>query len=146
VPAEIAPPELAQLVDFAERPRVEDWSLRAALVRYAQPQPQRAGDILDNIRRIDFALGKQTATLEREGPALWAALDDDENADDLLVGVLRCARQLDALGERLAVWASEYPDARPDDEVDRVVRDVAGALDALGVPREERPPGPRNRG
>jgi hypothetical protein len=146
VPPEISPPQLAKLVDFAERPRTEDWSLRAALVRYAQPQPQRASDILDDLRRVDFALAKQSTVLERDGPALWNALNDGGDADPYVVGVLRCARQLDGLGEILAEWAVAYPDARPDGEVDRIVRNVADELDALGVPREERPPGPRNRG
>ena len=35
VPAEVEPAELAQLLDFAECPHTENWSLRAALVRYA---------------------------------------------------------------------------------------------------------------
>jgi hypothetical protein len=146
VRADIAPPKLAQLVDFAERPRLDDWSLRAALVRYAQPQPQRASDILDNIRRVDFALAKQSRMLEREGPALWDALHRKGDADPYVVGVLGCAQALDDLGEILSAWAVAYPDARPDADVDRVVQRVTKELDKLGVPREERPPGPRNRG
>ena len=49
---EVSPPELAALLDYAERPRVDDWSLRAALTRYAQPQPQRASDLIEVMRRV----------------------------------------------------------------------------------------------
>jgi hypothetical protein len=147
MPPEIEPPELARLVDYAERPRTRDWSLRSALVRYAQPEPQRVNDILELVRRVDATLGKHTAELDRDGPALWQAVaDGGDGPDAYVVGVLRAARELDALGEVLATWAVDRAGNRPDDEVDRVVADVAQRLDALGVPREERPPGPRNRG
>jgi hypothetical protein len=146
VPAEIEPPELARLVDFAERPRVRDWSLRSALVRYAQPEPQRVNDILDVVRRVDAALAKNARALDKKGRELWNALEQDtDEADRYVVGVLRAARELDALGEVLAVWAVDRAGERPNADVDRVVADVAQRLDALGVPREERPPGPRNR-
>jgi hypothetical protein len=141
---EIKPPELAQLIDYAERPRAQDWSLRAALVRYGEFEPQRTSDILDVVRRVDFALGKQNKNLEHEGPALWDALDGE--GDSQLVGVLRAARDLDGLGDTMVKWAVDYRKRRPDKEVDRVVASVAQQLDALGVPVEERPPGPRNRG
>jgi hypothetical protein len=147
MPAEIEPPELARLVDFAERPRIRDWSLRSALVRYAQPEPQRVNDILELVRRIDAALGKNASALDRDGPAFWNALEKvGAEPDAYVVGVLRAARELDALGEVLATWAVDRAGDRPNADVDRVVADVARRLDALGVPREERPPGPRNRG
>lgn len=147
MPAEIRPPELASLVDFAERPRTRDWSLRSALVRYAQPEPQRVNDILELVRRVDAALGKNTSKLDRDGPAFWDALEHDASEPDAyVVGVLHAARELDALGETLATWAVDRAGERPNTDVDRVVADVARRLDALGVPREERPPGPRNRG
>jgi hypothetical protein len=143
--AEIEPRALAELVDFAERPRVDDWSLRAALVRYAQPEPQRVNDILDLVRRTDWALGKQSATLAREGADLWAALENGDTSSEL-VELLRAAQVLDGLGDVLATWAVDRAGDRPDTEVDRVTADVAQRLDALGVPQQERPPGPRNRG
>ena len=149
MPAEIAPPELALLVDFAERPRVQEWSLRAALVRYAQPEPQRVSDILDVVRRIEWVLGKQSGALERDGDAYWSALvNGGDGPNAFLVGVLRAAQAVDDVGDVLARWAVDREGhERPDASVDRVVGDVAQALDALGVPREEaRPPGPRNRG
>ena len=147
MPPEIEPPELARLVDFAERSRTEDWSLRSALVRYAQPEPQRVNDVLELVRRVDAALGKNAAALTKNGPAFWNALEHDGEAPDpYVVGVLCAARDLDALGEVLAGWAVDRAGDRPNGDVDRVVADVAQQLDALGVPREERPPGPRNRG
>jgi hypothetical protein len=145
---DVAPPELARLLDFAERPRVDDWSLRAALVRYAQPQPQRVNDLLDLVRRTEWALGKQGKRFERDGERLWSALEGGgPTGDDAqVVGLLRVARELDRLGDALATWAVDISRARPDDDVDRVMDDVEQQLDALGVPREERPPPPRSRG
>jgi len=147
MPAEIEPPELARLVDFAERPRTRDWTLRSALVRYAQPEPQRVNDVLELVRRVDAALGKSAAKLGRDGPAFWDALEQDGSGpDEYVVGVLHEARKLDSLGDVLATWAIDRAGERPNADVDRVVADVAKRLDALGVPREERPPGLRNRG
>lgn len=148
MPAEIEPPELARLVDYAERPRTEDWSLRAALTRYAQPQPQRVSDILDLVRRIEFAIRPQLKALERDGQTYWQAVQsaDGASAADLVVGLLRAMAELDRLGEVLAAWAVD-PAAgeRPDHTVDAVTADVARRLDELGVPREQRQR-PRPRG
>ena len=148
MPAELDPPELARLVDFSERSRTNDWSLRAALVRYAQPEPQRVNDLLDVVRRTEFALSKHRARLERAGAQLWAALEHgDGDADDAdVLGLLRVAREIDRLGEVLAQWAVDINQPRPDEEVDTVIDDVGNQLDVLGVPQQERPPGPRNRG
>jgi hypothetical protein len=149
VPAEIEPPALAQLVDFAERPHTEDWSLRAALVRYAQPQPQRVNDVLDLVRRTEWALGQHAALFQREGAALWQALEDDTSPDDArqahVVDLLRVARELDRLGDVLAKWAVDISGDRPDAVVDAAIADVATHLDELGVPHEQRPPPPRGR-
>ncbi len=144
VPAEIEPPELARLVDFSERARTDDWSLRSALVRYAQPQPQRVNDILDLVRRVEWALGKQSKRVERDGEDLWRALESGAGGDEL-VALLRAAQELDALGDDVVAWAVDRTGASPDARVDAVVADVGGRLDALGIPHEERP-GPRNRG
>jgi hypothetical protein len=144
VPAEIEPPGLAQLVDFSERPRTDDWSLRSALVRYAVPQPQRVNDILVHVRRLEWALGKQSKRLDREGADLWRALESGDDGDELVV-LLRAARELDRLGDVIVAWAVDRTGPAPDAEVDAVVADVGARLDAAGVPYEERP-GPRNRG
>jgi hypothetical protein len=147
VPWDVQPDELARLLDYAERPRVDDWSLRAALTRYAQPQPQRVSDVLDHVRRIEFALGSYRKTIESEGPDLWQAVKtSDDTAGDRLVGMLRAMVELDRLGDVLATWAADPSShERPDDPVDLAVADVGRRLDALGIPREERPP-PTARG
>ena len=104
-------------LDFTERPRPpEGWSLRAALTRYAQGQPQRVANLLEVVRRIQFGQGKVDADLQP------------------------CIARIDVVADALAVWAADPWHAhRPDDEVDAVIVAVAGELDALGVPVEERP-------
>jgi hypothetical protein len=143
VPVDVEPPALARLLDFAERPRGANWSLRAALVRYAQPQPERVSEILDLVRRIEGALRPHGKRLERDGQAFWDALQapagsdssSDANAD--LIELLRTITALDDLGDVLASWAVDIAGQRPDAEVERVIATVAQRLDALGVPREE---------
>ena len=58
-------PDGPHLVDYAESSRVGDWSLRSALVRFAQPEPMRAGAVLELIRRTDGALKPHRRRLER---------------------------------------------------------------------------------
>lgn len=111
--------------DYTERPRPPDgWSLRAALTRYAQGQPQRVADLLEVVRRIQFGAGK---------------VDGD---------VQPCIDELDRVADLLAVWAADpWVAHRPDAEVDAAIASVTGQLDALGVPVEERPArAPRGRG
>lgn len=147
--ADIEPAALARLLDFAERPRVQDWSLRAALVRYSSPAPQRVNDMLDLVRRIEWALGQHAAVIARDGDELWNALDDGAAASEELASVvelLRAARELDSLGDVLAAWAVDISGDRPDAAVDAVIADVGERLERLGVPREERPRPPRQRG
>jgi hypothetical protein len=142
------PAELAALIAFAERPRIGDWSLRAALTRYAQPQPQRVSDVLDLVRRIEFAMGAHQAAVADDGPALWRALESDDAASssNQIVGLLRAIVELDQLGDVLAAWAAAPTTERPDAAVDAAIADVARRLDDLGVAREERQPPSRRRG
>ena len=143
MPAEVEPAELAKLLDAAERPRVHGWSLRAALTRYAQPQPQRASDVIELLRRIESALHPHSNLLERDGHAMWQGLrseDDPEDVDSFVLQVLRALVELDRVGDALAGWAVERAGERPDAMVDAVVADVTRRLEALGVQREERPP------
>jgi hypothetical protein len=150
VVVQVAPEELAQLLDAAERPRAGGWSFRAAMVRYAQPEPQRASAVIELLRRIEFALHPQQKRLEKEGVELWAGLSSDEDNADAVVGILAALVELDHLGDELATWAVDARGARPDERVDDVVADVARRLDALGVAREDRenrrPPPGRRRG
>jgi hypothetical protein len=111
--------------DYTERPRPPaGWSLRSALTRYAQGQPQRVSDLLEVVRRIQFGASKVDADLQP------------------------CIAEIEAVADLLAVWAADpWVAYRPDAEVDAVISSVAAQLDALGVPVEERPPRPpRGRG
>ncbi len=123
--------------------------MRAALVRYAQPQPRRVNDLLDLVRRTEFALGQHAAVLQRDGTALWEALDggavpsDERQAH--VVDLLRVAMELDRIGDVLAGWAVDISVDRPDAAVDAAIETVGSRLDELGVPHEERSP-PRQRG
>jgi hypothetical protein len=146
VPADVHPPALAALLDAAERPRASGWSLRAALTRYAQPQPQRASDLIELVRRIEAALRPHAGALEARGEALWSALDGGAGGDGddaFLVDLLRALREVDAIADVLATWAVARAGERPDAAVDAAIADVTARLEALGVAREERPPVPR---
>ena len=129
--------ELAALLDVAERPRAGGWSLRAALVRYAQPEPQRSSDLIELVRRIEGALRPR-----------WKALEQGAEPDDRERALLDALRVLDHAGDALASWAVDRATDRPDAAVDEAIVDVTGRLATLGVAREERrpPPGARSRG
>ena len=142
----VQPPELAQLLEFAERSRDGDWSLRAALTRYAQPEPQRVGDLLECVRRVEFAVHPQLKAIERDGATLWEALNDSSADAEPLVGLLRAAAELDRLADDVVAWACDPSQARPDAQVDAVTADVASRLDDLGIPREQRQRPTRSRG
>jgi hypothetical protein len=128
--------DVAPLLDLAERPRAGGWSMRAALTRYAQPQPQRASDVIELVRRIEAAVAPQAKALERDGDAASDGFDG---------ALLEAAAELDRLDDVLAAWAVDRAGARPDGEVDAVVADVTERLDAIGVAREDGPPPPRSR-
>jgi hypothetical protein len=149
VVAELSPPELAQLVDFSERPRTHDWTLRSALVRYAQPQPGRVEAVLDLTRRLEFAIGKHNKVLAKHGDEVWRALESGADGDGSVkevVALLRVAQEIDAAGDILATWAVDRADPQPDAAVDALIVQVAPQLDELGVPHEERVRPPRGRG
>lgn len=111
-------------LDFTERPRPpEGWSLRAALTRYAQGQPQRVADLLEVVRRIQFGLGEVDTDLQP------------------------CIQQIEVVADALAAWAADpWRAHRPDAEVDAVIASVTRQLDSLKVPVEERPTQARRAG
>lgn len=150
MPRDLEPPELQQLVDFAERPRVADWSLRAALVRYAQGQPQRVGDLMEQVRRVEAALQAHRKVFEADGPALWTAVTEGRapvDADQApAVDLLGLVVALDRVGDALATWAVDRVGDPPGAQVDEVTAALATGLDELGVPRESREAPPRGRG
>ena len=141
MPAEVEPPELAALLDYAERPRASGWSLRAALTRYAQPQPQRASDLIESMRRTEFGLPAHLKDVERNGPVVWAALQggDAAGVDEHVLGLLRVLQDLDRVGDVVADWAVERAGERPDGEVEAAAAAASARLDELGVAHEERP-------
>lgn len=102
-----------------------NWSLRAALTRYGQPQPQRASDLIEVLRRIEVALHGRS-----------------EPGEELL----RLIEAVDAAGDELAAWANDTSRERPDARIDAVTAEATAGLDALGVPREEAGRPPRGRG
>lgn len=138
---EVEPPELAALLDYAERPRAAGWSLRAALTRYAQPQPQRASDLIESMRRAEFGLRAHLKDVERNGPAVWAALHDagGGDIDRHVVELLRVLQDLDRVGDVITAWAVDREGERPDREVAAAAAAASARLDDLGVPHEERP-------
>jgi hypothetical protein len=149
---DIQPAELAALVDLAEHPRVGDWSLRSALTRYAQPEPQRVSDLLDLVRRIEAVIGATQKSIEADGPNVWAQLQEalaSPRQATGLVGLLETMVEIDRLGDLLATWAVDPSVTdRPNEEFDAVVADVRERLAALGVPEQQGgpPPGARRRG
>jgi hypothetical protein len=128
--AEIDEPAGRRLVDYAESARDGDWSLRSALVRYAQPEPTRAGAILELVRRTDRVLR----------PDKRLPKPEVVEADATYRAALRGAVALDGLADVLVAWARIAPHDEPNDEVDRVSRQVFEILGAAGIPREEPPP------
>src|SRR3546814_5131972 len=124
-------------------------------MRYAQGNPQRVSDVLDIVRRIEFALHPHSRSLVKEGPTLWEALTagappvepPEPGSTEWVVELLRAMQRLDALADELAAWAQDRTGPRPDNSVDAVVAEVGRRIDELGVPHEERqrPPG-RRRG
>ncbi|MGK2929254.1 MAG: hypothetical protein ACSLFO_06710 [Acidimicrobiales bacterium] len=133
--------DLEAVIDYAERPRVDGWSLRAALVRYAQPEPARAGAVLELVRRTDGALKPHLKRLARDPHLLTLTASDQTGGDDAtVVALLRVALVLDQLGDVLAAWAAARSDDRPDAEIDAMARSAFVMLGDLGVARETRPP------
>lgn len=154
VAAPLSPPELDDLVELAERSRVDDWSLRSALCRYAQPEPARVAAVLTLVRRWEAALHGHIPVLRRDGERYVAALradgpergTDDDTLDATLVGLLRVGTELDRIGEVAAAWAVDRT-GDPGPELDAAAAQVAAELDRLGVPEEEPiPRGMRGRG
>jgi len=118
-------PDGRRLVDHAESSRTGDWSLRSALVRFAQPEPTRAGAVLELIRRTDGALKPHRRRLEAAAAPTHPGLAPDlfEDDDGALVVRADAERSLDAPASDLARAAVRLPDG------DAV---VAAYVDAAG--------------
>lgn len=123
-------PDGPHLVDYAESSRVGDWSLRSALVRFAQPEPTRASAVLELVRRTDGALKPHRRRLEATAAPTSPALDVASfvvHGDE--VSVAADAAVLDARAADLARVLARVPDG------DAV---VAAYAEAEGLPAEER--------
>jgi hypothetical protein len=71
------PDPARSLLNYAEAPHRGDWTLRAALVRLAQPHPVRVGSLLDLMRRLDAPLQHVRRSLERHTVTCDRALTVD---------------------------------------------------------------------
>ncbi len=93
-----------RLVDVAESPRAGGWSLRAALVRFAQPEPALASAVLAEVRRCDAALHPLRRVLERTD-----VVTDDDLAPGTLTGPPTAPRR-DARAADLARVLDRFAD------------------------------------
>jgi hypothetical protein len=156
----------APLVHYAESTREGDWSLRSALVRLAQPEPVRAGAVLELVRRCDASLSAFGSRIENvrvsdlarllhndgelfaevlEGYQAESPLSDEEVA---ALPYLTVAVTLEELAIVLSNWAAAgAADPPPCERVDALCSTAFQQLESLGVPREEQPgpPGRRTR-
>ncbi len=129
-----------RVAGYAESGRTDDWSLRSALVRFAQPEPVRAGAVLELVRRTDGALHPHLRLLESTEVATDPALSAARLADDVRDGLTRDARAVDLArvldrfddGEEIVARYAEI-EGVGDEELGLVpVLRVALVLDDLG--------------
>ena len=123
-------PDGPHLVDYAESSRVGDWSLRSALVRFAQPEPTRAGAVLELIRRTDGALKPHRRLLESTAVPTHPSLGSDvlSVVGETVSVAADAARVLDARAADLARATLRLPDGEAV---------VAAYAAAEGVPQPE---------
>lgn len=122
-----------RLVAYAESPRDGDWSLRSALVRYAQPEPARASAVLELVRRTDGALKPSLRLLERSEAATHPGLSGGRSRIDARTADL--ARVAVAWSDELDRVMTEYESVEPLPPEERELIPllaVAVELDALG--------------
>lgn len=118
-------PDGRRLVDYAESSRTGDWSLRSALVRFAQPEPTRASAVLELIRRTDGALKPHRRRLEAADAPTHPGLEPGSFVDDggQLEVRADADRVVDAPAADLARALLRLPDG------DSVVAAYRGAVD-----------------
>lgn len=63
------------LLNYPEAPHTGDWTLRSALVRLAQPEPERVAALLQVSRRLDAAIHHVARALERHPVVCDRAVD-----------------------------------------------------------------------
>lgn len=130
-------PELS-LLNYAESPRVGDWTMRSALMRFAQPQAERAGAVLELVRRLDAVLHHVARPLERHtvtcDRALSLPLVDEPAApypDTRTADLARAAQaEPDGFGTVLAAYSGVSP-LDPDEHAALPLLGVALLFDGL---------------
>lgn len=111
-PVEAAPD--GSLLNHAESARVGDWSLRSALVRFAQPEPVRAANLLELVRRLDAVLHHVARPLERHTVRCDRALGPDlDGVEAALGGPDALDPYPDTRGADLARVARALPEGFP---------------------------------
>lgn len=112
------------LLNYGEAPRQGDWTLRSALVRLAQPDPVRVGEILQAMRRLDATLHQVTKKLESHLAACDRRPTPDEIAAEPAVELadVRTAdlARLVAVGVDGAGLMAGYEDHTPLDDEERL--------------------------
>lgn len=116
------------LLNYAEAPHDDDWTMRSALVRLAQRDPARVGALLQVSRRLDAPLHHVARTLQSEPAMCDEAMAAPSWDPDTVLG---------------EAPAKPYPDARIADlaravaagnDVDAV---LAGYQESTSLGREE---------
>lgn len=140
-------PQLS-LVNYAESPRGGDWTMRAALVRLAQPEAMRASAAVELIRRLDAALHPLTRALEQhtvrcdrmlspaameEVDGVWELRDPaDPAADTRLVDLARLHRIDPAFADGVAASYADVVTLSEEEHQALPLLQVAVAMDELG--------------
>ncbi len=104
------PDSTSSVLNYAESPRLNDWTLRSALVRLAQPEPTRAGAVLELVRRCDAALHPMIRSFEAETVLCDRHLTMDSLTDE--DPAESASGDAGAGGDGDAGTPGRYPDAR----------------------------------
>lgn len=72
--------QVNSLLNYPEAPHRGDWTLRSALVRLAQPEPERVATLLQLSRRLDAALHHVARALEKHAVVADRSLDPTDPA------------------------------------------------------------------
>ena len=118
------PDPTASVLNYAESARTDDWTLRSALVRLAQPEPTRSGAVLELVRRCDAALHPMISTFE----AQTVLCDRGLTINRLDAETLSPETGADA--ETATDDEGRYPDARVVD-LARLALDAPDRIDAI---------------
>lgn len=130
----VEPDPDTSLTNYAESSRRGDWTLRSSLVRLAQPEPVRAGAVLELIRRCDAAIGPLSRSVLRH----TVPIDSDLAAGDWAREDRPAGQPIDGRVVDLARLAAADPSGFPEAltvyrERVQLDDDELAALPLLGV-------------